>query len=102
RRPSVVPQQALALANSELVIAQSRLLARSISQQTANNDEKFIAEAFLKILARPPKKEEIQLCLQFLNRNPNQAIALKNVAPEHSRDNLVLVLFNHNDFVTIR
>src|SRR5947199_8051297 len=37
RRESVLPQQALALANSALALNQSRLLAKRLSQETAGN-----------------------------------------------------------------
>jgi uncharacterized protein DUF1553/uncharacterized protein DUF1549 len=84
RRPTVLPQQALALANSELGFAQSRLLAEHLP-----GDESFIPAAFERILARVPTPEELSLCSEFLK-------------DEKSRQNLVLVLFNHTDFVTIR
>jgi hypothetical protein len=88
RRPSVMPQQALALANSELAIAQARSLAKTLSAETPADDE-FITHAFLRILARKPNHKEQSVCLEFLQK-PN------------TRENFLLVLFNHNDFVTIR
>ena len=106
RRPSVMPQQALALANSELAIAQARSLAKTLSAAT-RSDEEFIAEAFRRILARKPNAEERKLCVEFLEK-PSAAVE-KASADEKSgnaalraRENLLLVLFNHNDFVTIR
>jgi hypothetical protein len=88
RRPSVMPQQALALANSELAIAQARSLAKTLQPC---DDQAFIAEAFERVLARKPKRDEMALCGQFLESKQTRA-----------RENLLLVLFNHNDFVTIR
>jgi hypothetical protein len=88
RRPSVMPQQALALANSELAITQATALAKTLSSQT---DDEFVAEAFQRVLARKPKRAEAELCGQFLSSPQARA-----------RENLLLVLFNHNDFVTIR
>src|SRR5262249_31221545 len=52
RDESIVPQQALAMANNPLVLAQARLLARKLSAQQA--DAAFIAAAFERILGRPP------------------------------------------------
>jgi hypothetical protein len=88
RRPSVMPQQALALANSEVAIAQANSLAKGLA---GRSDDEFVVEAFQRVLARNPKRQEAELCKSFLS--PKQA---------RSRENLLLVLFNHNDFVTIR
>jgi hypothetical protein len=96
RRPTVVPQQALALANSGLTQAQARRLAKSITAETGARDEQFIAAAFQRILARSATAEETRTCGDFL------ATQATSSASDRSRENLVLVLFNHNDFVTIR
>jgi Protein of unknown function (DUF1553)/Protein of unknown function (DUF1549) len=117
RRPSVMPQQSLALANSELTLAQARALARTLNAQ-ADDDTKFVRQAFLQILARPPNKEELQLCRAFLEKKSERsplkanesttAVANKpadnaSARPDvRARENLVLILFNHNDFLTIR
>lgn len=85
RRPTVMPQQALALANSELGFAQAKVLAKQLPCET----EAFINAAFTRILARPPTRSELSLCSEF-------------VQGDRTRENLVLVLFNHTDFVTIR
>jgi hypothetical protein len=96
RRPTVVPQQALALANSGLTQAQARRLAKSISAETGEHDEQFIASAFQRILARSATAKEAETCRDFLSTQSRSS------SSERSRENLVLVLFNHNDFVTIR
>ncbi|MBI4659400.1 MAG: DUF1553 domain-containing protein [Verrucomicrobia bacterium] len=96
RRPTVVPQQALALANSELTLRHARTLAQRLGHQVGNDDELFIAQAFERILARRPNPEEARLCREFV------AAQAKRSPGSRPRDNLVLVLFNHNDFVTIR
>jgi hypothetical protein len=96
RKPSVVPQQALALANSELTLREARTLAQSLS--VTADGEQFITQAFWRILARPPRKEELRLCTDFLSEQSKTHDGEKSRA----RENLVLVLFNHNDFVTVR
>ncbi len=110
RRPSVMPQQALALANSELAISQARLLAASLGTG-ARNDQDFVRDAFVRILAREAKQEELELCAEFLAEHANVKPELTKVstvkdvptgASGRARENLILVLFNHNDFVTIR
>jgi hypothetical protein len=103
RRPSVMPQQALALANSELAIAQARSLAKTLSDEV--RDDGFITEAFRRILARKPGRDEAEACAEFLQKGTGQvepADSKKSDRALRSRENLLLVLFNHNDFVTIR
>jgi hypothetical protein len=118
RRPSVVPQQALALANSELALAESRLLAAKLTAEVAGNDAEFVTRAFTRILARKPTSQELGLCLEFLGRPDRDAppseeesvtkVKIETAENDRStsstrvRENLILVLFNHNDFVTVR
>ncbi|MHA3770841.1 DUF1553 domain-containing protein [Verrucomicrobiota bacterium sgz303538] len=117
RRPSVMPQQALALANSELSLAQARVLAKQLAGEAAENDEFFIRRAFERVLARPAKPEELTACMAFLrgnaapqesavtqisNPSADKGAAIPASSSARARENLILVLFNHNDFVTIR
>jgi hypothetical protein len=119
RRESVVPQQALALSNSALALTQARLLAGRLSASPeGTSDAAFVGAAFEQVLGRPATTEERTRCERFLHE---QAALLKNparltafppgadavVAPaadpvRRARENLIHVLFNHNDFVTIR
>ena len=119
RKPSVVPQQALALANSELAMTQARALARELGSATGDDPARFISLAFRRILARRPSHEETRLCVDFLSqqtakaeqRTDSKAMPADSKADERkasadparrARENLVLVLMNHNDFVTVR
>lgn len=109
RSTSVVPQQALALHNNELSLRLSRMLARAL-----NEDRGFVTAAFEQVLGRPPTAAESDLAEAFLARQAKlfQENGLKGAAltpdtpaPDpalRARENLVHVLFNHNDFVTIR
>lgn len=90
RHPSVVPQQALALANSELALKE----ARSLAEKLEGDD--FIVEVFHRVLSRKPTEKEQRICSEFLAEQGKKA------SPDRARQNLVLTLFNHNDFVTIR
>lgn len=114
RNESIVPQQALALANSTLSIYNSRKLAREISATAADSHE-FITRAFQTLIARKPTSDESKLCQEFLQERTKfysekklNATDPKNYATPSSdpqlraRESLVLVLFNHNDFVSIR
>jgi hypothetical protein len=117
RSESIVPQQALALANSELSFNQSRVLAKQLAEQAAS-DEELVTLAFEQILSRQPFTTELTQCRDFL---ASQAQLLSQteklttytggaeatVAPasdplQRARENLVHALLNHNDFVTIR
>ncbi len=87
RNESVVPQQALALANSELSLEQAKVLAPRLTGPD------FVRDAFLRVLGRVPTEQERKLAATFLDSTTDQAQA---------RINFVQVLFNHHDFVTIR
>jgi hypothetical protein len=121
RSESIVPQQALALANSEVSLNQSRLLAKKLSLAAAADpspQDAFIRLAFEQILCRVPSPKELEECHGFLIaqtemlRDPaklNQfAGGPKTTVPpavdpqQRARENLAHVLLNHNDFVTIR
>ena len=102
RNESVVPQQALALANSQISVEKARVLAAKIGVGTA--PEAFVRSAFETILGRPPSGEELALGVRFLAKQPALLAAWQVSAPAsaRARENFVHVLLNHNDFVTIR
>ncbi len=105
RRPTVMPQQSLALANSELTFAQAKLLAKRLTDEVADHDEDFIRTAFTRVLARVPTSDEFKTCLDFLRSKEvaSQTGAVPGTPSSmRARENFILVLFNHNDFVTIR
>ena len=120
RNESIVPQQALAMANSVLVKTQSRRLAQAISAAIGgeSEDTRFINTAFMGILSRPPKPEETAACRVFLQAQaallaePTRltAATVGDVSDQppsrepraRAKENLILVLFNHNDFISIR
>jgi mono/diheme cytochrome c family protein len=89
RTRSVVPQQALALTNSELI---HRVSAAVADSATETNAEAFIVAIFERLLSRSPAAAEVSACLQFL----------ADSADARRRESLVRALLNHNDFVTIR
>jgi hypothetical protein len=123
RSESIAPQQALAMANSTLTLAQSRLLAKKLSDSLGNvsadeRPKRFVADAFVRILCRPPTEAELTTCLEFLesqaakladtrsltafSSGPAATVPPSSDPAQRSRENLVHVLLNHNDFVTIR
>ena len=121
RSASIVPQQALALVNSSLSISQSRVLARSLTDEVGAGqefDDAFLTAAFEQILCRPPSDDERAACREFLASQAEQLaapdtltaavngadvpVAASADAGQRARENLVHVLMNHNDFVTVR
>jgi len=118
RSESIAPQQALAMVNSSLTLAQSRLLAAELTREAGSADATFVDTAFVRVLGRQPTAAEQQECASFLAAQAarfRQGTALSTftgtgeaaVKPaadpgQRARENLVHVLFNHNDFLTIR
>ena len=121
RDQSVMPQQALALSNSSLSLAQSRKLAARITADTGGDLDpigSFVTSAFERVLGRSPTMAERQTCDAFVReqsdrlstRSELEAIGSGDAGPvppswdpaQRARENLVHVLINHNDFVTIR
>jgi hypothetical protein len=103
RSRSVIPQQALALTNSELVHQVSAVLAATLwdememdpKSDTTTGNKMFILAAFERILSRPPTSKEVELCSSFL-------AGRQSGGEVRARESLVRALFNHNDFITIR
>jgi hypothetical protein len=123
RDVSVVPQQSLALVNSTLARAQARRLAAQITGERGaaaeqTPDDAFVTEAFTRVLGRGPDDEESAACAGYLTEEacrqaggqggdafaegPEQTVAPAADARQRARENLVHVLFNHHEFVTIR
>jgi hypothetical protein len=113
RRDSIMPQHALALANSELPLRHARLLARDLTNKRGGDFATFTVAAFEHVLSRPPTAEELAECVTFLKE---QALRLGTGKPAadadgrqpaadpalRARENLVHVLMNHHEFVTVR
>lgn len=120
RTASVQPQQALALANSELTLALSRALAARLWKQVETESPAeqrqadFVQAAFEQVLARPASPDEQRVSTAFLERQASlfasaspAAAATGAATPAadpaaRARENLVHALFSHNDFVRIR
>ena len=107
RNASVMPQQALALTNHPLLIQSSRALARKLSPGASDAD--FIVASFEHLLARRPNDQEETSCAEFLRKqvalyrqsNPKELSASPDVELR-ARESLIRVLYNHNDFITVR
>ncbi|MDR3636130.1 MAG: PSD1 and planctomycete cytochrome C domain-containing protein [Isosphaeraceae bacterium] len=123
RHESVIPQQALALTNSALALNQARRLARRLADTLANEPQglsptTFVTAAFEQVLTRAPTGDERARCERFLRdqarlleqpahltpfpAGPDTVAAPATDPSQRARENLIHVLFNHNDFVTVR
>jgi len=116
RTRSVVPQQALALTNSDFVHQASVALLRDWEAtqkgespaggdaQTAEAElELFVIAMFERILSRVPTENERRLCRETYEKQRELA-ARTNVAESAARAKVSIIraLLNHNDFITIR
>jgi hypothetical protein len=116
RTESILPQQALALANSELTQRHARILARALTAEAGGGAGRFSVAAFEAVLSRAPTAEEKAECVAFLEAAARRFAARKlpAAAPDRdgaapasdpalrARENLVQVLLNHHEFVTVR
>jgi hypothetical protein len=103
RSESIVPQQALALANSKLTLTSAGKINDALYARLGDKagDAEFIRAAFETILAVTPTKDEVAACRAALDEWRSRAVG-RGDAVRHSRGNLVHALLNHNDFVTVR
>ena len=97
RDQSIKPQQALAISNSQLVNDAAPKIAELLSKETKDNPT-FIKDAFAVVLGISVTPDEIIECLSALE----QWERLPEGTSGTARSQLIWVLLNHNDFVTIR
>ncbi len=123
RKSSIMPQQALAMINSELTIAQSRRLVRTMTdpglvELEVNpdgqwNESSITAYLFERILSRRPTADELATCVSFV-KDASQRGAIGTGTADLSDLNqpaadpklraieqLAHVLMNHHEFVSI-
>ncbi len=108
RSPSILPQQALALSNSQLARELSQALATRLHDEciqasttdksAAQHDALFIDKLFQTVLGRMPDEDERKTCREFLSES--SADDLANRLPHEK--SLAHALINHNDFVVAR
>jgi Protein of unknown function (DUF1553)/Protein of unknown function (DUF1549) len=89
RKPSVMPQQALALMNSELTQARARAAAAQCADE--KDDAVLVRHAFIRFLTREPSADETGHCLEFLKPGTPRV-----------RELFFLTLLNHHEFLTLR
>ena len=102
REQSIVPQQALALANSRQILDATPLIAARLTE-AATDDAEFIRQAFLMILGIRATDTEVEAsmrALQVWKELPD--LDANGQVPNSARALFVWTLINHNDFVTLR
>lgn len=97
RDQSIVPQQALALTNSRLVLDTSEQIAKRLSG-AAVDDSAFIRTTFRVVVGISPSEEEVAVSEAALDSWRK----LPGGSASTARANFVWALINHNDFVTLR
>jgi hypothetical protein len=95
RKPSVMPQQALALLNSELAVARARAAAAAVAPDL--DDSAMIRDAFVRFLTRGPTTPELAACTAFLHDR-----RAAGATESRARELLHLALLNHHEFLTLR
>ncbi len=104
RNETIVPAQALALMNSQMLGNIADRLAERISEQarTGNpervRDSAFVEMAFIEILGRPATVEERNAVERFCQ---SLRTSQKSMSEPTVESSLVRVLLNHHDFITV-
>ena len=108
REQSIVPQQALALSNSSLVLEAAARISAQLGGRSgptgfeADADAAFVREAYVYVLGVGAQDAEVAACLRALAAWRAAAAGQGATAGQAARTNLVWALLNHNDFVTLR
>ena len=112
REQSIVPQQALALSNSSLVLDAATRITEHLEENSAAsggaagsggvNDADFVRRAYAYVLGVSAQDAEVAACLRALAAWRAAAGVRDPAAGRSARANLVWALLNHNDFVTLR
>jgi hypothetical protein len=115
RSESVVPQQALALANSKLALEMTQKITSRFERHLASlgatqsraatspSDSQFMQLTFSTLLGRSPTESEQNACHAALAKWRELLQTENHSNPSfQARSHLVHAILNHNDFITIR
>jgi hypothetical protein len=103
RDQSIVPQQALALANAKQSLeAAGKITAAIAKRVAATDDEGFVRAAFAMILSYEPTADETTACREALAAWRKLPPPKGETVADRARTNLVHALLNHNDFITVK
>lgn len=102
REQNIIPQQALALSNSPLVLDAVPAIAARLTS-IAKEDDAFIRAAFSQLLGVKASTAELEACqraMEHWRKLPDEGLGAGS--GQRERVMLVWTLINHNDFVTVR
>ena len=122
RTESITPHQALSLSNSKLSLQTSRLLAGILNDQVGESESatsQFVDNAFDKLVGRLPSADERAESEKYIREQAllyadagdlkpfetgekNEQVPPASDPHLRARESFVHVMFNHNEFVTIR
>lgn len=92
RNVSTPPLQALTWMNGKFAQDQADLLAQRLQKEAGADPEAQVRRAFLLVLSRPPRPEEVQASVAYLGQQRPGVSAAQQLAA------LCLVLLNTNEF----
>jgi hypothetical protein len=102
RTETVMPQQALALTNSDWVHRMSKQMAVEIARQLpdgAGDDTKWVTAVFRRILSRDPTERELLRCEEYL-RHESSGTDAGATDPSMARASVVRAIWNHHHWIT--
>jgi hypothetical protein len=107
RDQSIVPQQALALADSRLVHDAAGQIAKRLSQPIAAEmrplvDKEFVQKAFYVLLGIRANDDETRASLRAIAEWRALPDPASDSKVDRARDYIIWTLLNHNDFITLR
>ena len=107
RDQSIVPQQALALTDSRLVLDAASQIAKRLSQPAASvktppDDKEFVRKAFYELLGIRVNDGETRASMKALAAWRALSKTGGDAKADSARANLIWALINHNDFITVR
>jgi hypothetical protein len=92
---STVSTQALGLLNSEFMENQSRLFAERLRKETGDDAKAQIRRGLQLVLQRPPRDEEVALCLKTCERLKSEL----NLSDNTALQRFALIALNLNEFI---
>lgn len=88
RAATTTPLQALALMNDAFVLRQARHMAERVRRDVGADAARQVSRTYSLVLGRPPRADEAERAAQLVS--------------EHGLNNLAWVLFNANEFLSLR
>jgi hypothetical protein len=103
RSPSAVVLQSLMMLNDSFVIEHANFVAERVRGQSGEmNCEKEVKRAFKLVLSRPPDSEEIEWCVDFIQRQTKHHQSTNidgKTAQQKALANLCHMLLNSSEFL---